>query len=159
MTPSGSTSFFHRFAGKAARLAGHPTAFIAAVAMVVLWAIAGPLFGYSNTWQLLINTVTTVITLLMVFLIQNTQYRDAVAIQIKLDELIRAIDGAHNALLDLEELDEKELNSIRESYEHLAAEARKRLKAGRRDTDVPGADGEEEAAPRRRRPHSSRTRT
>ena len=104
---------------------------------VVVWAVTGPLFGFSDTWQLVINTGTTIVTFLMVFLIQNTQNRDAQAIQIKLDELIRSLDGAHNALLDLEELDEKELETIRGDYVELAAEARKQLKQGQRGDPKP----------------------
>jgi low affinity Fe/Cu permease len=89
-----------------------------------VWSLTGPLFGFSNTWQLVINTGTTIITFLMVFLIQNTQNRDTRAVQIKLDELIRATRGAHNALLDLEELEDKELQEFQDSYEALAQKAR-----------------------------------
>jgi low affinity Fe/Cu permease len=99
--------------------------------------VTGPFFGFSDTWQLVINTGTTIITFLMVFLIQNTQNRDAEAVQVKLDELIRAIDGAHNALLDLEELEEADLDRIRAGYAKLAERARLDLRSGKRDTDVP----------------------
>ena len=105
-------SWFTRFAKTTARAAGHPATFCVAVAIIVLWAVTGPFFGFSDTWQLVINTGTTIITFLMVFLIQNTQNRDSEAIQVKLDELIRSIDGAHLALLDLEELDDKDLERI-----------------------------------------------
>jgi low affinity Fe/Cu permease len=88
------------------------------------WAITGPIFGFSDTWQLVINTGTTIVTFLMVFLIQNTQYRDAEAIQIKLDELIRSVQGAHNALLNLEELEDEEIERIRHHYEQIAERAR-----------------------------------
>jgi low affinity Fe/Cu permease len=99
-----------------------------------VWAITGPMFGFSDTWQLIINTGTTIVTFLMVFLIQNTQNRDTEAIQVKLDELIRVTEGAHNALLDLQELEDKELDRIRDQYEKLAGDARKELKKGKTDT-------------------------
>lgn len=120
-----------------ARASGHPRAFLLAVAVIVVWIASGPLFGFSNTWQLVINTSTTIVTFLMVFLIQNTQNRDTDAIQIKLDEVIRAIEGAHNALLDLEELSDEEIEEIRASYEDLARVARQALQAGRPDTGTP----------------------
>ena len=129
-------SAFTRFAKWAARAAGKPATFALAVLIILLWAVTGPIYGYSDTWQLTINTGTTIITFLMVFVIQNTQNRDAEAMHVKLDELIRAIEGAHNALLDLEELEDEELDRIRESYEALARTARERLKRGGRDVDV-----------------------
>ena len=128
---------FSFFARHLAALAGRPVAFIIAVATIVLWALAGAFFGYSDTWQLVINTGTTIVTFLMVFLIQNTQNRDTEAIQLKLDELIRATRGAHNALLDLEEIDDEHFAQYRASYRRLAAEARERLKSGRVDTNSP----------------------
>ncbi len=129
-------SAFTRFAKWAARMAGRPATFAAAVLIIVLWAAAGPLFGFSDTWQLTINTGTTIVTFLMVFLIQNTQNRDAEAMHVKLDELIRAIEGAHNALLDLEELEDTDLDRIRAGYEDLAEQARVELKRGGRDGEV-----------------------
>jgi len=105
--------------------------------VILAWVITGPLFGFSDTWQLVINTGTTIVTFLMVFLIQNTQNRDSEATQIKLDELIRAIKGAHNALLDLEELEDEHLDRIRDHYERIAERARADLKAGLLDTDAP----------------------
>jgi low affinity Fe/Cu permease len=129
-------SSFGRFAKAAARLSGRPAAFGLAAAVVLAWGLTGPLFGFSDTWQLVINTGTTIVTFLMVFLIQHTQNRDTEALQIKLDELIRTTAGAHNALLDLEELEEKELDQIRDNYEMLAKRARERRRAGQEDTDV-----------------------
>jgi low affinity Fe/Cu permease len=121
------TSWFGRFSRQVARATGQPAAFGAALAIVLLWAVVGPFFGFSDTWQLVINTGTTIITFLMVFLIQNTQNRDSEAMQIKLDELIRAIDHAQNALLNLEELEEKDLERIRANYVKLADQARNEL--------------------------------
>jgi len=117
-------SAFTRFAKWAARATGRPGAFIGAALIIVLWALTGPIFDFSDTWQLVINTGTTIITFLMVFLIQNTQNRDTEAMQIKLDELIRAVESAQNTMLDLEELDEDELDRIRADYEELAKKAR-----------------------------------
>ena len=130
-------SRFTRFAKVTAHAAGQPATFCVAVAIIVVWALTGPMFGFSDTWQLIINTGTTIVTFLMVFLIQNTQNRDSQAIQVKLDELIRSIEGAHTALLDLEELEEEELDAIRERYERLAERARVELRRGRGDTGVP----------------------
>ena len=117
-------SLFTRFARVASTAAGRPKTFIAAVLIIVIWAFSGPLFGFSDTWQLVINTGTTIVTFLMVFLIQNTQNRDTEALQIKLDEIIRSIRGARNEVLDLEEMDERELNRIRKEYLDLADHAR-----------------------------------
>jgi len=129
-------SFFHIFANTTARAAGHPTTFMGAVAIILVWGLTGPLFHYSDTWQLVINTGTTIITFLMVFLIQNTQNRESKAVQLKLDEIIRALEGAHNTLLNLEELDDKELDSIHKRYVALADRARDALERGEGDTDV-----------------------
>lgn len=127
---------FVRFSKRTAHTVGHPAAFGLALTVIVLWVMAGPVFGFSNTWQLFINSCTTIVTFLMVFLIQSTQNRDSVAIQIKLDELIRSIDGAHNALLDLEELSAEELELLRDRYEDLARKARENVRAGLSDTTV-----------------------
>ena len=129
--------FFTIIAEKTSLWAGRPAAFILAFSAVVIWAVTGPLFDYSDTWQLVINTSTTIITFLMVFLIQNSQNRDTRALQLKLDELIRATKGAHTVLLDLEELSDKELERIQALYENIAEEGRKRLKAGKSDMNIP----------------------
>ncbi|MBK8500002.1 MAG: low affinity iron permease family protein [Flavobacteriales bacterium] len=121
---------FTRFAKRTSTYTGKPITFIIAVGVIVIWAITGPLFHYSDTWQLVINTSTTIITFLMVFLIQNTQNRDTEALQIKLDELIRAMEQANNSLLDLEEMDDKELDRIREEYAVLARKDRE-IRAGK----------------------------
>ena len=118
---------------------GRPTTFLLAVGVIAVWIVTGPILGFSDTWQLVINTGTTIITFLMVFLIQNTQNRDTAAIQLKLDELIRATQGAHNALMDLEELEERQIEVFRARYERLAREARGRLERGEPDTDTPEA--------------------
>jgi low affinity Fe/Cu permease len=137
MRPTRSRSHFTRFAKGTARVTGRPSTFLLAVAVILAWLVTGPLFHYSDTWQLVINTGTTVITFLMVFLIQATQNRDAEAVQVKLDELLRATAGAHNALLDLEELEEHELDQILDGYCRLAQSARANLRTGGRDTDAP----------------------
>ena len=128
---------FGKFANKAAAATGHPLAFGLAFLTIVVWGVTGPLFGYSDTWQLVINTGTTIVTFLMVFLIQNAQNRDGKALQIKLDELIRAIDGAHNAILDLEQLSDEDIEKARRKYGALASQARRNIDRGRRDTDKP----------------------
>jgi low affinity Fe/Cu permease len=132
---------FARFAKRCATSMGHPLAFGAALLIIVAWAVTGPLFAYSDTWQLVINTGTTIVTFLMVFLIQNTQNRDSSAIQLKLDELIRSTRGAHNALLDLEELTQEELNGFLRTYQRLADEGRKRVRQGSKDTGTPDISG------------------
>ncbi len=133
-------SLFQRFAVKTSREMGQSRAFIAAVAFVAVWLITGPLFGFSTGWQLVINTGTTIITFLMVFLIQNTQNRDSAALQVKVDELIRATDGAHNALLNLEALDDAELARVQTRYRTLAAMARQDMASGVADTSVVDVD-------------------
>ena len=130
-------SWFNIFAKAAARISGRPLIFSLALAAIFVWAVTGPIFKFSDTWQLIINTSTTIVTFLMVFLIQNTQNRDAEAIQIKLDELIRVTKGAHTVLLDIEELDDKHLITIKQCYEEIAAKSRKELKHGKKDTGTP----------------------
>ncbi len=135
----GSRIGYSKFANQIARLSGRPKAFVLAAAVIAVWLITGPLFGFSDTWQLVINTGTTIVTFLMVFLIQNTQNRDSQALQIKIDELIRATKGAHNALLDLEELEQEDLEEFRRRYQLLASVARKDLERGDQDTGSPEA--------------------
>ena len=134
-----NSSWFTRFAKKTAQLSGRPAAFALAAAIVVAWGILGPVFGFSDTWQLVINTGTTIVTFLMVFLIQNTQNRDTAAIQVKLDELIRVTQG-HNALMDLEELEENDLEAFRAKYAKMAAAARRKIRKGGVDIDSPEVD-------------------
>lgn len=128
---------FTRFANHTARWTGSSYAFLIAMGIIMAWIISGPLFGFSDTWQLVINTGTTIVTFLMVFLIQNTQNRDSKALQLKLDELIRATEGAHTVLLDLEELEEEELETIRCKYTEIARLGREHLRSGKSDTDIP----------------------
>ena len=137
MRPTKSRSLFTRAAKGTARWAGRPISFLLAILVVIAWVVTGPMFDFSDTWQLVINTGTTIVTFLMVFLIQNTQYRDAEAVQVKLDELLRSTRGAHNALMDLEELEDKELDLLKERYTQLAEKAREKLRQGERDTGVP----------------------
>ncbi|HKW13999.1 MAG TPA: low affinity iron permease family protein [Candidatus Krumholzibacteria bacterium] len=132
-------SWYAQFAKAAARWSGRSTTFFFAVLLIAGWLITGPLFHYSDTWQLVINTATTIITFLMVFLIQNTQDRDTQAIQIKLDELIRATHGAHNALLDLEEMEARDLKKFTQRYQKLALAARGEIEKGFGDIDSPEA--------------------
>src|SRR4051794_33415984 len=140
-------SWFSQFAKWTERRVGHPLTFVLMVLLIIVWAITGPLFKFSDTWQLVINTTTTIVTFLMVFLIQNTQNRDTGAIQTKLDELIRAVEGAHNALLDLEELDEKDIETIRKNYRKLAEDARKKIERGLADTECSEIEHDEHPEP------------
>jgi len=128
---------FARATRAVARLTGRPMTFCLALGIIVAWAVSGPLFGFSDTWQLVINTSTTIVTFLMVFLIQATQNRDTAALQLKLDELIRATRGAHNAMLDLQELTEEEIETVHGHYSKLAHLAREQVRAGHTDTDKP----------------------
>jgi low affinity Fe/Cu permease len=130
---------FNRFAARTAGRAGNSSTFVLAVLVIAGWAVTGPLFGFSDTWQLVINTSTTIVTFLMVFLIQNTQNRDSAATQMKLDEIIRATVGAHNVLLDLEERSDDELAVLRDHYAGLARRARDDVRSGLQDTGA-GSD-------------------
>jgi len=137
--------FFHDFARRTSDRLGSPWAFVAAIGVVVLWACLGPHFGFSDTWQLVINTGTTIVTFLMVFLIQNTQNRDAAALHLKLDELLRGVEGARTRFVDLENLSEAELDELRDEFQRIHE------RAARQD---------EEAVTRvKRRRRSSRSRT
>ncbi|HEY5314905.1 MAG TPA: low affinity iron permease family protein [Pirellulales bacterium] len=131
---------FVRFSKGIANFTGHPYTFVLALAVLAVWAVTGPIFGYSDTWQLVINTGTSVVTFLMVFLIQNTQNRDTAAIQIKLDELIRISHGAHNVLLNLDDLTDEELKALQANYRSLADRARDGMERGRHETGCPPVD-------------------
>ena len=128
--------FFTWFAGRIAAFAGQPVAFVGAFALIVLWGVTGPIFGYSDTWQLVINTATTIVTFLMVFLIQNSQNRDAAAMQAKLDELLRAVGKARNPFIGIEHLTDTEIEKIRDALER---ETGARTK-GRKGKDASTAD-------------------
>ncbi len=129
--------WFTHIAKWASRTAGKPSTFMVALVIILLWLLTGPIFHFSDTWQLVINTGTTIVTFLMVFLIQNTQNRDQEALQIKLDEVLRSMENAHTVLLDLEELDDEELDMIRKDYLQLAKKAREGLRQGKDDRGVP----------------------
>lgn len=137
---------FPRFANATATASGKPATFVIALAVILAWGVSGPIFGFSDTWQLVINTSTTIITFLMVFLIQNTQNRESQAVQLKLDELIRSKQGAHTAMLDLEELSDAELARLHRMYVQLAVKGREKLRRGEIDTDVPDCDPEERSS-------------
>ena len=127
MEANHKSSVFTRFARMVSAISGRPATFAVAVLIILAWGITGPIFGFSDTWQLVINTGTTIVTFLMVFLIQSTQNRDTEALQIKLDELIRSVKGARNEVLDLEELDEEQLDEIRKEYLALADHAHRHI--------------------------------
>ena len=127
---------FRKFANKTSEIVGSPWAFITAVAIIVVWAVTGPIFGFSDTWQLVINTGTTIITFLMVFLIQNTQNRDAKAIHLKLDELLRGVEGARTGLVDLEDLTDEDLKKLQAEFQHLREHHRPA------DDDIKTGEGE-----------------
>lgn len=128
--PGPTRALFRKFAHKTSETVGSPTAFMAAVGIIILWLFSGPLFHFSDTWQLIINTGTTIITFLMVFLIQNTQNRDAKAIHLKLDELIRSAKGARNGLIDLEDLSDEEIEAFRKEFQRFTKQSRERRAAG-----------------------------
>lgn len=121
-------SFFQKFSNKTAKYSGKPITFLGAVLIIILWGVSGPIFNYSDTWQLVINTGTTIITFLMVFLIQNTQNRDTAALQLKLDEIIVALSHAHNEMIELEDMDEDELDEVHERMKKVAERSRGSLR-------------------------------
>ncbi len=129
---------FRRFAAGAATATGSPWAFVLAVLVILAWGITGPLFNFSDTWQLVINTSTTIVTFLMVFLIQNTQNRDAVAIQLKLDELLRGVVGARTSLVDLEDMSDKDILLLRKEFTRLQMSAAKSEQDAARDVTANG---------------------
>ncbi len=131
-----TVNWYSDFAKNISRFCGRPIVFALAVGTILVWIITGPLFHFSDTWQLVINTATTIVTFLMVFLIQSTQNRDTEAIHVKLDELIRSTQGAHNALMDLEEMEEHQLDAFRARYQLLAKMAREDIALGKQDTDT-----------------------
>ena len=135
---------FHKFARTVVRTSGHPMAFGLAIGIIVIWALTGPLFRFGNTWLLVINTVASIITFLMIFLIRNAQNRESEAVQLKLDELIRATKAAQNTLLDIEELSEEELDRIKARFERLARKARDESSAGQ--TEFIPREGHQDAA-------------
>ncbi len=140
-------SWFNRFAKGASRATGQPMAFLLAFLIIIAWGVTGPLFRFSDTWQLVINTSTTIVTFLMVFLIQNSQNRESEAVQIKLDELIRATQGAHTVLLDLEEMDDEQLAELKKRYHNIATTSRDALRRGESDTGTPFVHCDTETAP------------
>src|ERR1035437_3356844 len=135
---------FQKFARAVVRTSGHPMAFGLAIGIIVIWALTGPLFRYSNAWLLVINTVASIITFLMIFLIRNAQNRESEAVQLKLDELIRATKEAHNSLLDIEELSEEDLDRIKARFERLARKARDESSAGQ--TEFISREGHQDPA-------------
>src|SRR3954469_3898439 len=138
------SKFFNKFSSVITRATGSPMSFILAVLVILLWGITGPMFGFSDTWQLVINTATTIITFLMVFVIQNTQNRDTASLHIKIDELIRVTEKARNVLLDLEELDDKTLELLRQDYEKLARRAKSHTSTPIRAGEARKIEGSEE---------------
>ena len=146
-TSKNHLSWFERFARRASMLAGKPAAFFSALAIVIVWLATGPIFGFSDTWQLIINTGTTIVTFLIVFLLQHSQNRDTLALQVKLADLIIAVKGANNKLATAEDLSEQELAELHASYARKAQQTLERLEAKRRDK-TPALD-------RRQRPRAS----
>jgi len=139
-------AWFAGFAAVASRATGRAGTFAMAALVVLAWAVTGPMFHYSDTWQLVINTGTTIVTFLMVFLIQNTQNRDSQAMHLKMDEIIRAMEGAHNRLISLEDADEEMLDKMAQRYRALAESAEKRMKSGGKDTGCEEVAAANEAA-------------
>jgi low affinity Fe/Cu permease len=146
-TTSGINFWFSRFASRTAQFVGHPFMFLVAVAVIIIWALAGPYFHYSNTWQLIINTGTTIITFLVVFLIQNTQNRDGKALHLKLDELIRSHHPASDDLIDIQKLSDEELDALEERYAAIRKECEaRREKSGKQAGPVVRKPAESKSA-------------
>jgi low affinity Fe/Cu permease len=143
--------FFRQFAHAASRVVGSPWAFLLAVSVIVFWGITGPVFGFSDTWQLVINTGTSVVTFLMVFLIQNTQNRDTAAIQLKLDELLRGVKGARTGLVGLEELSDDDLDKLHRQFEQIRKKRERADGHARTRTAVTSQAAEENRRDERRR--------
>ena len=139
---------FTRISKWTCQAAGHPATFTAAILIILLWAVTGPMFHYSDTWQLFINTGTTIVTFLMVFLIQNTQNRDGTAMQLKLDELIRALQGAHNELANMEDMSDEDMKKMKAHYARLAERARAQLGSRFEDEDEEEEDQAETGSSR-----------
>ena len=150
-TTAADVPVFERWSGAITRAAGSAKAFLVAVAVVVVWAVTGPIFGFSDTWQLVINTGTTIVTFLMVFLIQQSQNKDSLAIQLKLNELVAALEGASNRLIEVEDLSEHELMILKRHYARLAAMARE-------SADIGESHSIDEAERRHRRKHKEEAR-
>jgi len=145
-------NFFSKVASWTSKATGKPAGFIIALAVVLVWAITGPIFRFSDTWQLVINTGTTIVTFLMVFLIQNSQNRDTAAMQLKLDEIIRSKVGAKNKMLDIEEMSYEDLEKMRAMYEKMACDARQKEEGqGKEDTGICEGEGQQEKKERRSR--------
>src|SRR4026209_2531812 len=136
MTPAKSTYWFTRFTKVTAHVTGQPATFFVALLVILVWGITGPLFHFSDSWQLVINTGTTIITFLMVFLIQNTQNRDAKAFHLKLDELIHAIKGARNKMIDLENMSDEEMEAIKKEFEKVSGRREEQNRARQRPKEV-----------------------
>jgi low affinity Fe/Cu permease len=152
--------FFHKVAAHVSKIVGSSYAFLTAVALIVLWLASGPVFGFSDTWQLIINTSTTIVTFLMVFLIQNTQNRDSISLQLKLDELIRATGGARNSMMDLSKLSDDQLHQLELEFERICTQCERpedeRPEDERPENERPENERPEDERPENERPENER---